>query len=86
MNGSAEKNVLILGAGRVASPLIEYLYRDKSVGITVACEQRDLGDALSNQYPGVESVYLNAAENPSCLQVKIIFLPLIQDTSVEFHP
>ncbi|CAH1102551.1 unnamed protein product [Psylliodes chrysocephalus] len=68
MNGSAEKNVLILGAGRVASPLIEYLYRDKSVGITVACEQRDLGDALSNQYPGVESVYLNAAENPSCLQ------------------
>nr|XP_023029105.1 alpha-aminoadipic semialdehyde synthase, mitochondrial isoform X2 [Leptinotarsa decemlineata] len=63
-----EKNVLILGAGRVASPLVEYLYRDKSVGITVACEQTELGDRLANDYPGVESTYLNATENTSSLQ------------------
>ncbi|CAG9856321.1 unnamed protein product [Phyllotreta striolata] len=63
-----EKNVLILGAGRVASPLVEYLYRDKSIGLRIACEQRELGDAISNQYPGVDSVYLNAAENPAALQ------------------
>ncbi|KAG5898781.1 hypothetical protein JTB14_010991 [Gonioctena quinquepunctata] len=64
----AEKNVLIVGAGRVASPLVEYLYRDKSVGITVACEQRNLGEGLADTYPGVESVCLNAAEDTASLQ------------------
>ncbi|CAG9829279.1 unnamed protein product [Diabrotica balteata] len=69
MNGNTStKNVLILGAGRVAAPLVEYLFRDQSVGLTVACEQRELGDAVSKQYPGVESVYLNAAENTGTLQ------------------
>ncbi|XP_050499676.1 alpha-aminoadipic semialdehyde synthase, mitochondrial [Diabrotica virgifera virgifera] len=69
MNGNTStKNVLILGAGRVAAPLVEYLNRDRSVGLTVASEQRELGDAISKQYPGVESVYLNAAENTGTLQ------------------
>lgn len=62
-----EKNVLILGAGRVASPLVEYLYRDKSVGITVACENKELGDTLAATYPGVESQYFNAIESGSSL-------------------
>ncbi|XP_057655384.1 alpha-aminoadipic semialdehyde synthase, mitochondrial isoform X1 [Diorhabda carinulata] len=62
------KNVLILGAGRVAAPLVEYLCRDDSIGVTVACEQTELGNAISNKYSRVESVYLNAAENTECLQ------------------
>lgn len=57
-----QKNVLVLGAGRVASPLIEYLHRDKSIGIRVASDHKDLGDNLANTYPGVESIYLNAVE------------------------
>ncbi|CAG9819108.1 unnamed protein product [Phaedon cochleariae] len=62
---ATEKQVLIVGAGRVAAPLVEYLHRDKSIGITVACEQHDLGNALAQNYPGVESIYLNAKENDS---------------------
>ncbi|KAJ8945107.1 hypothetical protein NQ318_001572, partial [Aromia moschata] len=65
---TAEKSVLIIGAGRVASPLVEYLHRDKTIGITVACEKTELADGLAHTYPGVESVYLNATENASALQ------------------
>ncbi|CAH0555454.1 unnamed protein product [Brassicogethes aeneus] len=64
----AEKNVVILGAGRVAAPLVEYLHRDENIGITVACEQMELGDQLARDFPGVESAYLNASENQSSLQ------------------
>ncbi|CAH1999537.1 unnamed protein product [Acanthoscelides obtectus] len=66
--GDNTKNVLIVGAGRVAAPLVEYLNRDKTLGITVACEQRELGDNLAQSYPGIESVYLNAADNHAALQ------------------
>ncbi|XP_060529321.1 alpha-aminoadipic semialdehyde synthase, mitochondrial [Cylas formicarius] len=59
---STDKHALILGAGRIAAPLVEYLHRDKLVGITVACENTDLGDKLARAYPGVESVYLNVNE------------------------
>ncbi|ERL91618.1 hypothetical protein D910_08948 [Dendroctonus ponderosae] len=64
-----QKNVLVLGAGRVASPLIEYLHRDKTIGIRVASDHKDLGDNLANTYPGVESIYLNAVDaNESSLE------------------
>ncbi|KAJ8920057.1 hypothetical protein NQ315_011711 [Exocentrus adspersus] len=62
------KHVVILGAGRVAAPLVEYLHRDKYIGITVACEKTELGEGLSINYPGVENIYLNASENTSTLQ------------------
>lgn len=68
---ASDKKVLVVGAGRVASPLVEYLYRDKSVGITVACEQIELADDISRQYPGVDSTYLNASERSSALQVRL---------------
>lgn len=59
---------MIVGAGRVAAPLVEYLHRDKSVGITVACEKKDLGDNLARAFPGIQSIYLNALENSSALE------------------
>lgn len=65
----SEKNVLIVGAGRVAAPLVEYLHRDKSIGITVACEQMDLADGLVKQFPGIESAYINATEESATLSV-----------------
>lgn len=64
--------MLIVGAGRVASPLVEYLYRDKSVGITIGCDQMELADGLAKDYPGVETAYLMATEGSSALQVKYI--------------
>lgn len=56
-----------MGAGRVAAPLVEYLHRDKSIGITVACEKKELADDLAHQFPGVESTYLNAKDNTESL-------------------
>lgn len=60
--------MVILGAGRVAAPLVEYLYRDPNIAISIACEKKDLADEIASKYPGVESLYLNALENPEALQ------------------
>ncbi|KAK4876339.1 hypothetical protein RN001_012761 [Aquatica leii] len=66
--GKVEKRVVIFGAGRVAAPLVEYLHRQPSIAITVACEQKELSDNLARAYPGVEGVYLNAVGNPDVVQ------------------
>ena len=60
--------MLVLGAGRVSAPLVEYLHRDEAIGITIASDQKDQGDELARTYPGVESTYLNAMENSSALK------------------
>nr|CAH7757252.1 unnamed protein product [Callosobruchus chinensis] len=65
--GDNSKNVLIVGAGRVAAPLVEYLNRDKNLGITVACDSQNRFFQLS-LFLGIESVYLNAADNHAALQ------------------
>lgn len=67
-----EKNVLILGAGRVAAPLVGYLFRDETIGITVACENKELCDNLSTAFPGVTSTYLDATEPNSSSLEKLI--------------
>lgn len=59
---------MVFGTGRVAAPLIEYLHRDKSIAITVASEQKDQSDSLATMFPGVQSTYLNAYDNPSLLK------------------
>lgn len=64
---ASDKRIVIFGAGRVAAPLVEYLHRDSSISLTVACEQQDQGDILATKFPGVQSTYLNAQENPSLL-------------------
>ncbi|XP_063928453.1 alpha-aminoadipic semialdehyde synthase, mitochondrial isoform X2 [Zophobas morio] len=63
-----EKRVVIIGAGRVAAPLVEYLHRDDSIGITVACEKKDLSDHLARCFPGIQSLYLNAIESTNTLE------------------
>ena len=35
LGGDTEKRVLVLGAGFVSAPLVEYLHREKSIAITV---------------------------------------------------
>lgn len=63
-----EKQVLVVGAGHVAAPLVEYLHRNSTIGITVACEKKDLSDNLARSFSGIQSVYLNAVENPASLE------------------
>lgn len=62
------KKVLVLGAGRVSAPLVEYLHRDETIGITIASDKKDQGDELARTYHGVESTYLNAMENSPTLK------------------
>lgn len=68
--GSSEnsKKVLVLGAGFVSAPLVEYLHRDSEVGITVCSQLKDESDRLAVRYPGVDSIYINVTENPDQLK------------------
>ena len=35
---NSEKKVLVLGAGYVSTPVVDYLTRDESIGVTVASD------------------------------------------------
>ncbi|XP_034939038.1 alpha-aminoadipic semialdehyde synthase, mitochondrial [Chelonus insularis] len=62
------KTVVVLGAGYVSAPLVEYLHRDGNVRIIVCSHFKDEADTLANKYPGVESEFLNVIERPDKLQ------------------
>lgn len=61
------KQVLILGAGMVSAPVVEYLYRDEKICINVCSHLKEESDRLAGKYPGVKSTYLNVTENPDHL-------------------
>lgn len=61
--GTKKKRVLVLGAGMVSAPVVEYLHRDDNLYITVCSQIKDESDKLANRYPGVESNYLNVTES-----------------------
>lgn len=62
------KKVLVLGAGFVSEPLVEYLHREKNLSITICSAIKDEADLIAQKYPGVESVYLNVLEKSNTLQ------------------
>ncbi|KAG7155794.1 Alpha-aminoadipic semialdehyde synthase-like [Homarus americanus] len=64
---SKEHKVLVLGAGYVSAPLVEYLSRNTNTGITVASGLQDEVDALSAKHANVESVLLDVVERPDLL-------------------
>lgn len=66
-SADGRKQILVLGAGMVCAPLVEYLYRDESLSINVCSEFKEQADQLANQFPGIKSTYLNIMENPSHL-------------------
>ncbi|XP_068151010.1 alpha-aminoadipic semialdehyde synthase, mitochondrial [Drosophila tropicalis] len=70
MEGRNESNkkVLVLGAGMVSAPLVEWLHREKDVSITVCSQVKEEADRLAQQYAGVDSVYLNVNESTGHLQ------------------
>ncbi|XP_018397271.1 PREDICTED: alpha-aminoadipic semialdehyde synthase, mitochondrial [Cyphomyrmex costatus] len=61
------KTVVVLGAGYVSAPLVEYLHRDENVRLIVASQLKDEADALANRFPGVEPVFLNVLDRSDTL-------------------
>lgn len=60
---TVRQRVLILGAGLVSAPVIEYLNRDKSIQLIVCSHLKAESDRLAAQYPGVTSIELNVVKN-----------------------
>ncbi|PBC30496.1 alpha-aminoadipic semialdehyde synthase, mitochondrial [Apis cerana] len=61
------KKVVVLGAGHVSGPLVEYLHRDNNIRLIVASQLKEEADILANNFPGVEPVLLNVVERPDTL-------------------
>ncbi|KAH0553318.1 alpha-aminoadipic semialdehyde synthase, mitochondrial [Cotesia glomerata] len=62
------KTIVVLGAGYVSAPLVEYLHRDGNTKIVVCSHLKDEADTLANKYSGVESIFLNVTERPDTLK------------------
>lgn len=61
------KQVLVLGAGMVCAPLVEYLYREERISINICSQFKEEADGIANRFPGIKSTYLNVTENPNNL-------------------
>ncbi|XP_015187447.1 PREDICTED: alpha-aminoadipic semialdehyde synthase, mitochondrial [Polistes dominula] len=68
-NGDKQnKTVVILGAGHVSAPVVEYLHRDSSIKLVVVSQLKDEVDLLANRFPGVEPIFLNVLDKPDTLE------------------
>ncbi|XP_058449645.1 alpha-aminoadipic semialdehyde synthase, mitochondrial isoform X2 [Malaya genurostris] len=65
---TSKKRVLVLGAGFVSAPLVEYLHRESNVSIKVGSQIKEEADRLANRYQGIESVYINVEDESANLQ------------------
>ena len=64
---SSAQKVLVLGAGYVSAPVVEYLTRDQSVGVTVAAALKSEADKLAMTHDRTEPVLLDVDERPDIL-------------------
>lgn len=64
---SSDKKALVLGAGYVSAPVIEYLTRDKDLGVTVAAAIKSEADAVAMAHERTEPVLLDINESPDKL-------------------
>ena len=64
---SSDKKALVLGAGYVSAPVIEYLTRDKDLGVTVAAAIKSEADAVAMAHERTEPVLLDINERPDKL-------------------
>ena len=64
---SSEKKVLVLGAGYVSAPVVEYLTRDTGLGVTVAAALKSEADKVAMSHERTEPVLLDVNERPDLL-------------------
>lgn len=57
------KRVLVLGAGMVSAPLVEYLSRDTTISMKVCSQVKEEADRLAFRYNNVESFYMDVRNN-----------------------
>ncbi|XP_054016004.1 alpha-aminoadipic semialdehyde synthase, mitochondrial [Hylaeus anthracinus] len=62
------KTVVVLGAGYVSAPLVEYLHRASNIRLIVASQLKEEADMLASKFPGVEAIFLNVLERPDTLK------------------
>ncbi|XP_015791129.1 alpha-aminoadipic semialdehyde synthase, mitochondrial [Tetranychus urticae] len=63
----ATKSVLVLGAGYVSKPLVEYLTRDENIHVTIASELHGPGEDLASKSKNVSSVVLDIVKRSDTL-------------------
>lgn len=71
ITNSNMRRVLVLGAGYVSGPLIEYLNRDESVQLTVCSSIEEDLKTISNNHDGVETILVDVMKDPEQLQTLI---------------
>jgi len=57
------KRVLVLGAGYVSPPVVEYLTRDATVHVTLASHIRKEADAIATRFPNTAPILLNVSDD-----------------------
>ncbi|XP_036356973.1 alpha-aminoadipic semialdehyde synthase, mitochondrial isoform X2 [Octopus sinensis] len=87
LSSSITKKCLLLGAGYVSTPVVEYLTRDKTCHMTVASQLKEDLDIVSELNPNIDCVILDINRNREELEnlvqehdVVISLLPFI------YHP
>lgn len=71
ISAEGKKQVLLLGAGFVSAPVVEYLHRDGKYNIKVASHLKEESDRLASRYNGVESLYLDVNQSEDNLEALI---------------
>ena len=64
---SSSQKVLVLGAGYVSAPVVEYLTRDQGLGVTVAAALKSEADKIAMTHERTEPVLLDVNERPDML-------------------
>merc|ERR1712203_1052476 len=65
---SSDRKALVLGAGYVSAPVVEYLTRDSGLGVTVAASIKAEADAVAEAHSRTEPVLLDIQESPEHLK------------------
>ncbi|XP_049782894.1 alpha-aminoadipic semialdehyde synthase, mitochondrial [Schistocerca cancellata] len=62
------KKIVVLGAGFVSAPVVEYLDREENVEIVLASALKDEADAVASRYASVRPVLVDVLDRPETLR------------------
>lgn len=86
---SSNKKVLILGAGYVSEPVVEYLSRDSNISITIVSAIKNEADKVASKYAQACPVSLDVLRSPEELekliknhQIVISLLPYVHHPTI----